>query len=202
VRLQAVATEAPTLESLGVSEAVHRLLVELAGASPMLEERGGLVVVAGPDVRTRAQVLYALAGAAATAGRRVITVERRVSFVVSGFLQVELPADFGTEAASVLTQPADVIVVEDIGPPALATAALASAEQGTLVLAGLGLGSVRSALAYLATVDLRGPLLALTRGVVDVRRRGCGLTVDTVSLTPALRRDLVERKDPWTSPSS
>jgi hypothetical protein len=166
----------------------------------VLEDRGGSSW-AGPDADA-GPVLYALAGAAAMAGRRVITVERRVSFVVSGFLQVELPADFGAEAATVLGQPADVIVVEDVAPPALATAALASAEQGTLVLAGLGLGSVRSALAYLATVDLRGPLLALTRGVVDVRRRGCGLTVDALSLTPALRRDLVERKDPWTSPSS
>jgi type II secretory ATPase GspE/PulE/Tfp pilus assembly ATPase PilB-like protein len=135
------------------------------------------------------------------AGRRVLTVERRVSFVVPGFLQVELPNDFGTEAAPVLGQAADVLLVEDVTPPALAAAALTSAEQGALVLAGLAFCSVRSALAYLATIDLRGPLLALTRGVVDVRRRGHGLTVDAISLTPALRRDLVERKDPWTSPS-
>jgi type II secretory ATPase GspE/PulE/Tfp pilus assembly ATPase PilB-like protein len=202
VRFQPVATEPPTLETLGVSEPLHHVLIELAVGLPVPGDQGGLVVVAGPDWRTRAAVLYALAGAAAKAGRRILTVERRVSYVVSGFLQVEFPADFGTEAATVLAQPADVILLEDVGPPALATAALASAEQGTLVLAGLGLGSIRSALAYLATVDLRGPLLALTRGVVEVRRRGCGLTVDALSLTPALRRDLVERKDPWTSPTS
>jgi len=158
--------------------------------------------VAGPDARARAEVLYALAGAAAMAGRRVITVERRASFVVPGFLQVELPNDYATEAASVLGQAADVILVEDVTTPTLAAAAVVSAEQGTLVLAGLALSSVRSALAYLATIDLRGPVLALTRGVVDVRRRGSGLTVDAVSLTPAIRRDLVERKDPWTSPIS
>jgi type IV pilus assembly protein PilB len=202
VRFQPVAIEAPTLDTLGASERVHRLLVELVVGASLPGDQGGLVVVAGPDSRTRAQVLYALAGATATTGRRVVTVERRVSFVVPGFLQIELSADFGAEAATVLTQPADVILLEDMGPPALATAALASAEQGTLVLAGLGLGSVRSALAYLATVDLRGPLLALTRGVVEVRRSGCGLTVDALSLTPALRRDLIERKDPWTSPTS
>jgi type II secretory ATPase GspE/PulE/Tfp pilus assembly ATPase PilB-like protein len=202
VRFHAVSTEAPTLEALGVSESLHRLLVELTVGAPIPGEQGGLVVVAGPDSRTRAQALYALADAAAKAGRRVLTVERRVSFVVPTFLQVELPGSFATEAATVLAQPADVILVEDVGPPALAASALASAEQGTLVLAGLGLGSARSALAYLATVDLRGPLLALTRGVVEVRRRGCGLAVDALSLTPALRRDLVERKDPWTSPTS
>ena len=163
---------------------------------------GGLVVVAGPDARARAEVLYALARAAAAPARRMLTLERRVSFVVPGFLQVELPVDFGTEAATVLSQPADVILVEDISSPPLAAAALATAEQGTLVLAGLGLGSARSALSYLAAADLRGPLLGLTRGVVGVRRHGGGLTLDALSLTPALRRDLIERKDPWTSPSS
>jgi hypothetical protein len=116
-------------------------------------------------------------------------------------MQVELPVDFGTEAATVLCQPADVILVEDVSTPALLAAALASAEQGGLVLAGLGLGSLRSALAYLDAADLRGPLLLLTRGVVDVRRRGGALAVDALSLTPALRRSLMERKDPWTSPS-
>jgi type II secretory ATPase GspE/PulE/Tfp pilus assembly ATPase PilB-like protein len=201
IRFQPVSTATPTLEALDASESVRRLLVELAGVAPALDQ-GGLVVVAGPDARSRAEVLYALAGAAAMAGRRVLTVERRAAYVVPGFLQVELPNDFATEAAPVLGQAADVILVEDVTPPALAAAAVASAEQGALVLAGLALSSVRSALAYLATIDLRGPLLALTRGVVDVRRRGRGLAVDALSLTPALRRDLFERKDPWTSPIS
>jgi type IV pilus assembly protein PilB len=201
IRFQPVSTATPTLEALDASESVRRLLVELAGVAPALDQ-GGVVVVAGPDARARAEVLYALAGAAAMAGRRVLTVERRAAYVVPGFLQVELPNDFVTEAAPVLSQAADVILVEDVTPPALAAAAVASAEQGALVLAGLALSSVRSALAYLATIDLRGPLLALTRGVVDVRRRGRGLAVDALSLTPALRRDLIERKDSWTSPSS
>jgi type II secretory ATPase GspE/PulE/Tfp pilus assembly ATPase PilB-like protein len=202
VRFQPVSTEAPTLETLGLSEAIHRTLLALAGDVPAPADPGGLLVVAGPAARARAEVLYALARAAAMPGRRVLTLERQVSFVVPGFMQVELSTDFGAEAVTVLGQPADVILVEDVTMPALAAAALASAEQGTLVLAGLSLGSARSALAYLATLYLRGPLLAVTRGVVEVRRRGCGLTVDALSLTPALRRDLVERKDPWTSPSS
>jgi hypothetical protein len=132
----------------------------------------------------------------------VLTLERRASFEVLGFLQVELPADFTVDAATMLVHGSDVTVVEDMTTPALATAALASAEQGTLVLAGVALGSVRSALAYLATVDLRGPLLALTRGVVEVQRRGGAFVIDVRPLTPALRRDLIERKDPWTSLSS
>jgi type II secretory ATPase GspE/PulE/Tfp pilus assembly ATPase PilB-like protein len=202
VCFQPAIAQAPTLETLGASPPIHRLLEDLADGGPASGGQGGLVLVAGPDARARAAVLYALAQAAAASGRRVLTLERRASFVVPGFLQVELPADFGTEAATVLTQPADVTVVEDVTPPALGAAALASAEQGTLVLAGVTLASVRSALAYLATADLRGPLLALTRGVVDVQRHAGALMVDALALTPALRRDLIERKDPWTSPSS
>jgi type II secretory ATPase GspE/PulE/Tfp pilus assembly ATPase PilB-like protein len=202
VRFQQVTAEAPTIETLDASGPVHRLLREFVAGGQAPDCRGGLVLVAGPDPRARASVLYALAREAAGPGRRVLTLERRVSFVVPGFLQVELPADFGAEAAAVLIQPADVAVVEEVTSPALIAATLASAEQGTLVLAGAALGSARSALAYLATVDLRGPLLAVTRGVVDARRRNGALAVEAVSLTPALRRDLIERRDPWTSPSS
>jgi type II secretory ATPase GspE/PulE/Tfp pilus assembly ATPase PilB-like protein len=196
VRFQFVASEPPTLQALNAPEPVAALV---RGHGP--GEPGGLVIVAGLDARSRTNVLYALARSAAVPGRRVLTLERQVSFVVPGFLQIELPNDFGSEAVTVLSQSADVIAVEDITPPALIAAALATAEQGTLVLAGVAFGSARTALAYLASIDLRGPLLALTRGVVDVKRRGESLTVDAVTLTPALRRDLIERRDPWTSPS-
>jgi type II secretory ATPase GspE/PulE/Tfp pilus assembly ATPase PilB-like protein len=201
VRFQFVDGEPPTLEALNVPEPVRRRLAELIGDGASPGDLGGLVVVAGPDPRARTKVLYALARAAATPGRRVLTLERHVSFPVPGFLQVELPSDFGADAPTVLGQPADVIAVEDITRPPLLAAALAAAEQGTLVLAGLALGSARSALAYLAGVDLRGPLLALTRGVIGVKRHAESLVIEAVTLTPALRRDLIERKDPWTSPS-
>jgi type II secretory ATPase GspE/PulE/Tfp pilus assembly ATPase PilB-like protein len=202
VRFQPVTTEAPTLETLAVPGPVRQRLAELVDGIAGSDRSGGILLVAGLDARARAEVLYALAQAAATPGGRVLTLERRASFVVPGFLQVELPVDFGTEAPTVLSQPTDVTVVEDVTPPTVGAAALASAEQGTLVLAGVTLGSMASTLAYLATGDLRGPLLSLTRGVVEVQRRAEGLTVDTLLLTPDLRRNLVERRDPWTSANS
>src|SRR5262249_60371608 len=61
VRFQPVSTATPTLEALEASESVRRLLGELAGVAPALDQ-GGLVVVAGPDARARAEVLYPLAG--------------------------------------------------------------------------------------------------------------------------------------------
>lgn len=202
IRFSPVSTEAPTLETLRASAETRRLLEALTAGRGSEDGPGGLVVVAGPAARARAAVLYALARAAATAGRRVMTLERHVSFVVPEFLQVGLPNAFEAEAAGALTQPADVIVVEDVATPVLAAAVLASAEQGALVLAGVALGSARSALAYLAALDLRGPLLAITRAVVDVQVGADALKIDAVPLTPASRRDLVERKDPWTSPIS
>ena len=202
VQFRPVATEAPTLEALGAPAPVHRLLVEFADGAQAPGGTRGLVLVAGPDAGARAEVLYALAQAAGGGGQRVVTIERRVSFVVPRFLQVELANAFDAEAALILGRRADVALVEDVTTEALSRAALASAEQGTLVLAGAALGSMRSAVAYLSSSDLRGPLLALTRGIVDVRRCGDALALDALSLTPALRRDLVERREPWTLPSS
>ena len=49
VRFQAVLAEAPSLLTLGASESVHRLLVELVGDVRAPDGPGGLVVVAGPD---------------------------------------------------------------------------------------------------------------------------------------------------------
>jgi type II secretory ATPase GspE/PulE/Tfp pilus assembly ATPase PilB-like protein len=202
LRFHAVTNAAPTLDILGVPDHVRRILGNLLQEGGLPHGPGGLVLVAGPDAEARAEVLYALAHAAGGAGRRVVTIERRASFVVPEFVQVELPSEFGTEAVGILRQPADVTLVEDVGTAALSTAALGAAEQGTLVLAGVTLGSIRSALAYLGAADLRGPLVGLTRGIVEVQRRSDGLAIDALSLTPALRRDLIDRKDQWTSPSS
>jgi type IV pilus assembly protein PilB len=202
VRFGPVSAVAPTLEALAMSPAVRRCLDELTRVGGAPGRSGGLVVVTGPDAAARATVLYALARSAATPETRVVTLERGVSFVVPGFLQAALGAGFERDAVGALAQPADVIAVEDIATPALSAAAVASAERGGLVLAGVALGSARSALAYIAALDLRGPLLAVTRGLVDVTRRDDALTVDAMPFTPDLRRDLIERKDPWTSPSS
>src|SRR5262249_54329892 len=68
VRFQPVTPEAPTLETLDAPESVRRLLVELVREAGGCEGPGGLVVVASHDTRARAEVLYALARAAA--GRR------------------------------------------------------------------------------------------------------------------------------------
>jgi type IV pilus assembly protein PilB len=201
IRLEPVATDVPALAALGADAGTLEALRELVAAPGAPGARGRLVLVAGLVARDRAEALYALARAAGGPGRRTVTLERRASFAVPEFLQVEVPDDFPAGAACVLRQRADVVLVEDLLPPAVTAAALACADGGALVLGGVPLGSARLVLAHLAAADLRGPLLELTRGVVDVRRRTGARIVEVVSLTPALRRDLTEHRSRWTSPS-
>jgi type IV pilus assembly protein PilB len=201
VSLRPALPEAPNLDDLGVSEATRAVLAGLLEGPGGAGDPGGLVIVSGDDVQTRAEVLYALARAASDPGARTLTVERSPAFVVSGFLQVELADRYLAGSVAVLGQPADVVLLEDVLPPVVCAAALSMAERGALVLAGVGLVSARSALAYLASSDLRGPMLGLTRGVVEVHRRPDGRVVNAQALTPATRRDLLDRRDPWTSPT-
>ncbi|HZS34828.1 MAG TPA: ATPase, T2SS/T4P/T4SS family [Methylomirabilota bacterium] len=192
---------APTVDELRPTAAARAALGALVDRSGAADTAGGIVLVAGPDARARAEALYALALLGDDPKRRTLTVERSAFFVVPGFLQIELSGEFPGGAATVLGQHADVVVVEDLRPPPVAVAALAQAERGALVLGGIGFASLRSALAHLATAELRGPLLALTRGVVEARHREPGGALEALPLTPALRRELLERRDPWTSPS-
>jgi type IV pilus assembly protein PilB len=202
IRLEPRRDAPPSLDALGPSPAARAALREVLAGAGAPRGRGGVVLVAGADAGARAAALYALACAAAGVGQRALTVERSAGFVVPGFVQVELPTGFGEHAGTVLGQPADVVLVEDMVPPAVCVAALARAEEGSLVLGGLALASLRSALTHLAGADLRGPLLEWTRAVVEVRRQEDTRITEVLSLTPALRRDLIERKDPWTSRNS
>ncbi len=195
VRFQRGGLEAPTLASLGLPLAAREALAGLVNGE------GGLLFVTGWEPRARATLLYALAQATAGPTRKTLTVERAVSFVVPEFVQVELPHDFAGAAATILAHPSDVAVVEDLGTSPVCAAAFGSVEQGTLVLGGLGFATNAAALAHLMTLDVpKAPLLAVTRGVVHVRRRGEQYHVEALPLTEALRGEILSGTR-WTSPS-
>ena len=197
VRIRRRVLEAPTLDNLELPSGTRATLLGLVAAS------GGLVVVAGWEPRARATLLYALARAASGDGRRTVTVERAVSFIVPDFLQVEIAGDFVASAATVLGQPSDVVLVEDLAAAPVCAAAFGSAEQGTLVVGGLAVPTNLGALAHLLALDVpRAPLLAVMRGVAQVRRRGDRHHVEPLPLTDGLRTTLLAGKDPWTSPTS
>jgi type IV pilus assembly protein PilB len=190
----------PSLDGMGIEPAAR------AAVARILDSAGGLVFVTGWEPRARVELLYAAAQSVAAPVKKVLTVERAVSFVIPEFVQVEVPGDFGAAAATILTQPVDVALIEDVGSPPACQAALGSAEQGALVLGGLAFATNRSGLAHLLTLDLpRGPLLAATRGLVHVRRRGPRYEVETLPMTEALRAELATNQTPlipWTSPTS
>jgi type IV pilus assembly protein PilB len=181
--------EAPALESLELSPAVLDAIPRLLAAE------GGLVFVTGWEARARAVLLYAMAGAAAGPARKVLTLERAVSYVVPEFVQVEAPEDFARVAATILAQPVDVALVEDVGEQPVCLAAFGSAERGTLVLAGLGFATSDTGLGHLLTLDVpRFPLLAQIRGFVDVRQRGARYWADVRLMTDELRQELMDQK--------
>ena len=158
----------------------------------------------GWEPRARADALYALAQAAAAPARKTVTLERSVSYVVPEFLQVEVPGEFPSGAATILAHPSDVALVEDLAATPTCLAAFGSAEQGTLVLGGLAVPTNQSGLRHLLALDLPwGPFLAATRGLVHVRRRGLRHEFEVLPMTDGLRQELAGRSPgPWTSPSS
>ena len=102
------ALETPTLESLELEPSVRDAI------SRLLAVEGGLVLVTGSESRARAALLYAMARAVSAPAKKTLTLERAVSFVMPEFVQVEIPGDFGAAATTILTQPTDIALVEDV----------------------------------------------------------------------------------------
>jgi type II secretory ATPase GspE/PulE/Tfp pilus assembly ATPase PilB-like protein len=185
----------PTLEAFDLDGAARETLLRFATGP-------GLVFVTGWDPRGRAALLYALAQAAANPSKKVMTLERAVGFVVPEFVQVEVPGEFAENAATILMHPADVVVVEDVTATATCLAAIGSAEQGALVVGGLGFGTNATGLAHLLSLDLpRVPLLSATTGLANVHRHGSRHRVGVLPMDEELRHELLTRQGPhgWMS---
>jgi hypothetical protein len=189
--------EAPRLDSLGLDEDVSGEVARLA-AGP------GLVFATGLDPLARAALLYACARAAVGPARRVVTIERAVSFVVPEFVQVELGAEYESGAAVTLSQPGDVFLAEDLDVRDARLAAARSAAEGALVLAGLAAPSAAFGLAALAEPGApRELLLRETRALVHVERQGSRHHARVLPVTDELRSGLSrEGQMPWTSRTS
>ncbi|HLE42645.1 MAG TPA: ATPase, T2SS/T4P/T4SS family [Methylomirabilota bacterium] len=198
VKISQRRTGPPSLDGFELEAPTRETLLRLAGGA-------GLVFVTGWDPLGRASLLYALAQAAAAPTKKVVTLERAVSFVVPDFVQVEMPGEFAEGAATILTHPADVLLVEDLSATAACLAAIGSAEQGALVLGGLALGTNSTGLAHLLGLDVpRGSLLGATTGLANVHRHGARHRVGVLAMDDELRHELLTRQGPpgWTSRTS
>jgi type IV pilus assembly protein PilB len=174
----------PTLDSFDLDGDAGASLRSLIGG-------GGLVFVTGSESRARIALLYALAQAAASPAKKVVTLERTVSYVVPDFVQVEVTGEFAAEAATILSQPADVVLLEELGPGPLGLVAIGRAEQGALVLAGLAAGTNATGLAHLLALEVpRVTLLSATAGLANIQRQGARHRVTALALTDQLRHEL------------
>ena len=119
------------------------------------------------------------------------------------FVQVEVPGEFAEGAATILTHPADVLLVEDLGPatrPAWPRSGARS--RGRWCLAGLGFGTNATGLAHLLALDVpRMPLLLETAGLANVHRQGARYRAGVLPMDEELRHELLTRQGApgWTS---
>jgi len=194
VRVWRSGVEVATFETLGLPGSEVQTLARLT-VGP------GLVFATGTDPRARAALLYACARATAGPAKKVVTIERAVSFIVPELVQVELPDGFSEMTVITLSQPADVFLVEDLDGPDVGLAAIRSSAEGALVLAGLAAPTNAFGLARLLELGVpRALLLGELRGLVNVERRGSRHHVEVLSMTDELRDGLLQGgRMPWTS---
>jgi len=174
ISLHLVAPEAPALDKLGLP----------ANARELLAPGAGLVIVsAGPGGGKTTTLAALIDDVTASRPVRVVTIEDPVEIVLkdrrSVVVQREVGLDVPTVAAGLRAaarQDVDVLLVSDIPDRESGELALAAAETGRLVLAGLAAAGPINAVARLlglwepeARSDLRARLRAALRGVLHQR---------------------------------
>jgi twitching motility protein PilT len=171
IAVRLVPAQAPSLDKLGLPEAVAGLV----------EPGAGLVLVAGPGGAGKTTTLAALAneinGARAC---HIISVEDPVEILLPDRRSVVVQREVGLDAPSTaaalraaLRQDGDVLVVGDLRDAESVELATFAAETGRLVLVGLGAHDATSAVDRLAELGggerLRVRIARTLRGVVAQR---------------------------------
>jgi len=170
--LRLIPAEIPKLDTLGLPAEIHDLTD--AGA--------GLILVAAAAGNGKTTTLSAMiddVGARRTC--RVLSIEDPAEYLHrrTSVVQREVGTDAPTAAAALRAaarQDADLVAVDPLGDLEAAELALAAAETGQLVLAGIAAGSVAGAIGRLtrfwapeARAEIRARLAAALRGVVFQR---------------------------------
>lgn len=128
-----------TLEALGFSgQALER-------THAALSSRSGLVLVTGEAGSGKTTTLYTLLDLLASPKKNVITVEETIECTIPGIVQTTVNPKLGLTLAAAtraaLRQDPDVLMISSVEEADVAGLALAAANRGVLVLAGLEAGS-------------------------------------------------------------
>jgi len=162
------------LPSLGLhGEALERV-------HKFINERAGLLLVAGLEGGGKTTALYTLLDQLPHHALSVATVEKKIEHRVPHVAQTQIKPQLGLGGAAALravlrTNP-DVVLVDSLTDAEMAALALQAANMGVLVIAGIEAPSAIGAIDKLRAWGAQAPLLASTlRGVigVDIAGRLC-----------------------------
>ncbi len=158
MRLLDKSRKAPTLEELGLSEAMHRQLERL------VKRPTGAVLVTGPTGSGKSTTLYASLAGINNPDINVITVEDPVEYRLAGINQVQINTraglTFATVLRSILRSDPDVIMVGEIRDVETAKISIEAALTGHLVLSTLHTNDAPSALTRLSEMGVEPFLTA------------------------------------------
>ncbi len=147
MRLIDKSRQTPTLESLGLSEAMREKISEI------LKRPTGALLVTGPTGSGKSTTLYASLAEINKPEINIITVEDPVEYRLGGINQVQInvKADmtFASALRSILRSDPDVIMVGEIRDPETAKMAIESALTGHFVLSTLHTNDAPGALTRL-----------------------------------------------------
>ncbi|MEJ7568481.1 MAG: GspE/PulE family protein [Gaiellaceae bacterium] len=147
MRLLDKSREVPTLESLGLSEAMREQV------SAILARPTGAMLVTGPTGSGKSTTLYAALAATSRPEINIITVEDPVEYRLAGIKQVQTNPraglTFATALRSILRSDPDVVMVGEIRDGETARISIEAALTGHLVLSTLHTNDAPSALTRL-----------------------------------------------------
>lgn len=157
-----------TLESLGL----HGRALDTVHA--LLQQRDGLIVVAGPLGSGTTTTLYTMLDIVSERGGAVATVEEEIEYALPHAAQTKVRRELGLDTAAtlraVLRQDPDIVMVGNLDDQKAAALALSAAARGVLVLAGVDAPCAADAIDKLRGWGASPLALAATvRGVVGVQ---------------------------------
>jgi type IV pilus assembly protein PilB len=161
MRLIDKSRKVPTLESLGLSEAMRETIAQV------IRKPTGALLVTGPTGSGKSTTLYAALAEIAKPEINVITVEDPVEYRLPGINQVQInvKADltFGAALRSILRSDPDVIMVGEIRDGETAKMAIESALTGHFVLSTLHTNDAPGAISRLNEMGVDGSACATAR---------------------------------------
>ncbi|MFN2469352.1 MAG: GspE/PulE family protein [Gaiellaceae bacterium] len=185
MRLLDKSKKAPSLEDLGLSEAMR---TELAG---IIRRPTGALLVTGPTGSGKSTTLYAALSQINAPEINIITVEDPVEYRLAGVNQVQINVraglTFATALRSILRSDPDVVMVGEIRDPETAKISIEAALTGHFVLSTLHTNDAPGTLTRLNEMGVE-PFLtgAAVSAVLAQRlaRRLCGNCCELYSPTP------------------